>query len=247
MKKLDSSVAHSVQSLSSAHRGQLKLFKNRVYSLKGILSSQFVFFRMPKVASQSIKQALDKNHGVKSTVIPHAFSPKTVRNILKLKSGSFRFSFVRHPYSRFVSAYKWATRENIDPAQYPLDIEQYKIVTSYPNMAAFAKDLADGKLLNSNRLLHFIRQSDWICDGDTSLVDYVGKLEQLDSSLTELKNAGLTLDLSYGANSKTSSPMQPIADPKLLAEQLNLSHDLVLSLNKYYAQDFKLYNYGIKG
>ena len=246
MKKLDSSVSHNVQVLASTHRGQLKLFKNRVYSLKGIISSQFVFFRMPKVASQSIKQALDKSHEVKSTVIPHAFSPRTVRNILKLKSGSFRFSFVRHPYSRFVSAYNWATRENIDPAKYPLDILQYNVVASYPNMTSFAKDLADGKIPNSNRLLHFIRQSEWICEGDISLVDYVGKLKQLDSSLTELTNAGLTLDLSYGANSKTTSPLQPIADPDLLAEQLNLSNDLVLSLNKYYAQDFKLYNYQIK-
>lgn len=246
MKILENRISHSVENLANTQKGRLKLFKNRVHSLKGIVNSQFVFFRMPKVASQSIKQSLDINQEVKSAVIPHAFSPNTVRHILKLKNNAFRFSFVRHPYSRFVSAYKWATRENIDPVKYPLDIAQYKIVISYPNMTAFAKDLADGKIKTPNKLLHFIRQSSWIHDNHISLVDYIGKLEELDKSLTELKNAGLALNMTYGANSKTLSPQQPILDPYLLAAHYDLDSDLLIFLNKYYERDFELYNYQMK-
>lgn len=224
-------------------RGGVHNLTNKIKSIRSLYRAQVVFFAMPKVASQSIKEALNRNSDLRAGEIRHSFHPSTVRRLLQMKENSFKFTFVRHPYTRFISSYNWATRKSIDPIKHPNDVRQAKIVNSYKSMEDFCDALASGQIYNQESLLHFVPQSQWVYKGNERLLNYVGKLENLEASVEELGNLGVSLELSYGPNAKSPSPAIALSNPIEVKEKLNLSNRLIRSINSYYAKDFINFNY----
>ena len=177
--------------------------RKEFFRFEKIIRSQVIYFRMPKVASDTIVEALSSEHAF----IPHSYSTTLVRNLLRIKKGVFRFTFVRHPIMRFVSAYKWACRTDIDGTLYPLDIPQRAIIrtTGTPNeFCMLLEQMLQNK--KSVRLVHFYPQCVWICSKDKLLVDFVGKLENFDDDLSVLSgDFGVKLDIQFGSNTKNPS------------------------------------------
>jgi hypothetical protein len=107
--------------------------KGKVSMLWGIFRGKSLYFRMPKVASGTITNALSSD----TVIVPHSYRPAKVRRMLSLNPVSFQFAIVRHPLTRFASAYKWATRENISAVGYPFDMDQRKIILKFDNINDF--------------------------------------------------------------------------------------------------------------
>lgn len=219
------------------------LFQQRVEAVKSSIFADVLYFRMPKVASQSITQSLDELTGINSFAIPHSLPPSLVKMILRFRGASFRFSFVRHPYSRFVSAYKWAVRENIDPHKYVLDIPQYSLVSKYPCINSFAVALPLLYQEHQNHLIHFTPQANWIADNDKLLVDFWGKLENLDYSLERLSEKGICLPLSFGNNTKNEKPEALSANSNDILAKYRLSSEAEDALAAFYSRDLALFEY----
>lgn len=219
------------------------LFQQRAEAVTSSLFADVLYFRMPKVASQSITQSLEQLSSINSIAIPHSLPPSIVRRILKFRKGSFRFSFVRHPYTRFVSAYKWAVRENIDPYKYVLDIPQYSLVSKFPCINSFAVALPILYKEHQKRLIHFTPQANWIVDDDKLLVDFWGKLENLDYSLQRLSEKGLCLPLSFGNNAKNAKPEVLYENASDIVAKYCLSREAENALATFYSRDLTLFEY----
>jgi len=198
------------------------------------------YFRMPKVASESIEAGVPDE----ITCIPHSLSPESVRHILKMSPHKFRFTFVRHPLFRFISAYKWAIREDINPLHTPLDIIQKDIILNYSNINDFIHDLPNIIDNEQCRMVHFIRQSDWIYnESDKVLLDFVGKFESLNDGIATLKELhSVNIDASFGKNSKSSNPMI-LKNSFEALDSFGVSHSSISKLISFYQRDFELLNY----
>lgn len=220
-----------------------KLNRERLSALKGAFCSDIMYFRMPKVASQTITQALNEMENTNATVIPHSLSPAMVRRILQFGEKSFRFTFVRNPYTRFVSAYKWATRNNIDPLGYEVDVQQHSIISRYSSIDSFAVALPSIYQEHRKHLLHFIPQTEWVTYKGQLLIDFWGKLETLSESLTLLSAEGFNLPIVFGANTKNSAPSMAVEYNDEYAHRYGLSDDARHAISTFYENDFSVFNY----
>lgn len=220
-----------------------KLNYARISAVKDAMSADLIYFRMPKVASQTITHALEATENVNSAVIPHSLAPYLVRSILRIRKRSLRFSFVRHPYSRFVSAYKWATRDDIDAVGYVLDVPQHSVVSSYRSMNDFAIALPSIYQKHHKCLIHFVPQAEWIADGDRLLVDFCGKLEDFDSGVAHLSRMGVNLSIAFGANAKNAQTTASPEDSAKIALRYGLTNDAARALAVFYERDFSLFGY----
>jgi hypothetical protein len=138
-----------------------------------------VYFRMPKVASETITKGLTTS----TAVIPHCYFPKTIQTIFRVCPLKYKFSFVRHPVSRFISAYNWAMREKIEGNYYHLDVLQKKKIQECGDINAFLERLPYLLRDKSTKMIHFYPQSDYLYSGSKCLVDFVGKAEGFESSI----------------------------------------------------------------
>ena len=129
------------------HLGYFKRrrFKSTFTLIKDIFSKDILYFRMPKVASDSVAQGLDKDVGS----VYHFFRPKMTQYLLSLNPKAFKFTFVRHPLDRFSSAYKWAVRDGICPFAFPEDYRQKEVINSYSDINDFCQQLPN--LLSSKK------------------------------------------------------------------------------------------------
>jgi hypothetical protein len=189
---------------------------------------------MPKVASASITEAVRSN----ALVLPHSLKPKTVRFFLKHKSDSLRFTFVRNPYQRFVSAYKWAIRNIEDTKVYALDIPQKKIVEDCGDINGFCKRLPGLLEDKENHLIHFYPQAEFISSGNKMLVDYVGKYEEMELSCQELREKhGYELNITFGNNPKNVLKTQTEGGLE------SLDSKSIEVLSELYHKDFEIFGY----
>lgn len=213
--------------------------KREYFILKKILTRDVLYFRMPKVASESIVNSF----GYDYAFIPHSYSRLYVKTLLILNDKKFRFTFVRHPILRFVSAYNWACRKEIDPIIYPHDIAQQRAILAAGTPNEFCFSLKDMLKSRSIKMIHFYPQFSWISTKKKLLVDFVGRLENLDEDILKLReNYGVILNVSFGPNRKNNSLIRT-GDPQAAADSLGLSNRAIKEIEKVYAEDFNNFKY----
>lgn len=198
-----------------------------------------LYFRMPKVASGTIIRALNED----TVIVPHSYKPKTINNLLKINSDAIKFTFVRHPLDRFISAYNWAMRDNICPKEYPLDIIQKNIISQFEGINGFCESLL--YLLNdsSNHLIHFYPQTYYIKPHDVLLVAYVGKYEFMSESCKTLKEEyGISLSIEFGSNLKNKKK-KVTEDPIKVLNDMGCSSKNVRLLKQIYSKDYATFGY----
>ena len=186
-----------------------------------------IYFRMPRVASDTIMSRVR----YRCSILPHALHPKQVQHFLLQNETAFRFTFVRHPYTRFVSAYRWAQQDR-DEDLFPFDGYEHHAIggRSMERVAASLEDLCAHGPAH-----HFYPQSAYIIDGPRLLVDFIGKFESMLTDYAHVaKRLSLLGDFPWGPNRKAMS------GPTM---EVDLSDSIRGHLDEFYAEDFEKLRY----
>lgn len=217
-------------------RNQAKI---NVKVLFGMFTKPNLYFRMPKVASGTIT----KNVSSDTVVLPHCYRPYHVNTLLKLSSSSFKFTFVRHPFTRFSSAYKWVTERVEGGALNRFDTRQLEVIRKAGDINSFCRLLPELLADKHLFLIHFYPQSDFICAGGRLLVDHVGKYESFDEDCRLMhEQYGYELNISFGPNSKNKGKVQ-LENPVDSLLAVGVTESSLDSLRSVYARDFEIFEY----
>ena len=166
-KKLVSSERYSEvasERISGVDFGSLDLFNS--------IDKSFIFIHIPKVAGLSVINALTgKNESHHATALDYK-----KQSPIKFDS-CYTFSMVRNPSERCFSAYNYLSnggRLNVYDCFWR---EEY--IKSYKTFECFVMDGGLEKAIKNNAE-HFIPQWKYLYEEDKCIVDYVGRLEEID-------------------------------------------------------------------
>jgi len=154
--------------------GKLKLFK----ATQPRQDKQFIFVHVQKTAGKSIRLALGLKGGADHR------TAKTLRNETdaNIWNNSFKFSFVRNPWDRVVSAYFYRIQGGNGS-----DNDQ-KMAEIYPeNFELFCEQIKQFQSLENESM--FICQKEWITDNDKNkIIDFVGRVENIQNDFDIICN-----------------------------------------------------------
>jgi hypothetical protein len=144
--------------------------------------TDWLFFMMPRTGSRFISSILRNSLGEKIEIVDHIelyvngeIEPRGLG-----KEHLWKFCFVREPYSRFLSAYRWIMRPR---PRNKYDQKTRSGILRYRDVRRFCADLADFTSDPNNSPVHFCPQHKWIVAEKRNLtMDYLGKYENLDKS-----------------------------------------------------------------
>lgn len=131
----------------------------------------FIFIHIPKTGGESVWKALGKR--------------KEHVRAIDWKNDTFKFCFVRNPWTRLASLYKYRCRNpgmywGIDPF-IKKGFESW--ITEWSAKEPFVKGRAEGTR----------PQWDWISDGEKIIVDFIGRFENLEE---DWKKVSSTLSIN---------------------------------------------------
>lgn len=132
---------------------------------------KFIFIHIPKNAGISIAKSLIGEQVGHMTAL-------TFRAIFGKKNFEeyFKFTFVRNPFTRLVSAYEFLQNGGYGPS----DIKPVSIVRQYRTLEDFVLQYLSPT--TAKALAHFRPQHHFICDSfDNIMVNYIGRFEHLDT------------------------------------------------------------------
>jgi len=200
---------------------------------------RYIFFAVPKTATQSIRQALQAHLGPNDWQQHAMFGQSTlpVPALASLGHGHisfqqatrhlapehlnnyYKFAFVRHPFDRFVSAAAFLLGNEPDFQRNPTAL--MKSAMSRPRFR--------------NRVL-ISPQSDLLMDSSgNSGMDFIGRYETLQSDFTHvLKHIGLPADVLPEVNTSEHGAYQDYLDAELTSQ-----------LTAFYERDFALLGYSV--
>lgn len=195
---------------------------NHVYK-PFIKDKKFIFIHIPKAAGKSISLAFYGNDK------PGHFSVKDYIYYDEEKFNSaFKFTFVRNPIDRFISAYNFLSNGGTSVGDMEFKIN---VVDHYKDINEFIeKWLSERNILKKE---HFIPQSYFLTDDLNRVsVDYIGYFENLDNDFIEIsKKCGLNLTLPH------------VNKGKGLKEDVFITSDNINKLKKLYENDYKILDY----
>lgn len=205
--------------------------------------NKFVFIAINKTATTSIRTSLhDKSdvNAVADTQSPYYFHATAKRLKIEFKKNSwdwnsyFKFSFVRNPWDRIVSAYFYRLKmvkhwNKIKPKdKYTHDVfECFKVqLHSVSNFNQWLKKYANHESVN-------LHQHKFLYDGDEKLVNFVGKYENLSD------------DFNYVMSKVGCEHIKlPFLNKSNRTDYKNYFDDETRKLiKKYYSKDINLFNY----
>lgn len=153
-----------------------------------------MFIHIPKCAGVAIAVALEKVMGVRR-IGPHGKARDLFLPTGKLdRETFFVFSFVRNPWDRLVSTFFYIMgggRAPIDQQRRERHLKKYR-----GSFEKFVLDIAnwidikeDESIYRDGHIPHFRPQYEYIYDENGNcLVDFIGRVENLDSDFNELCN-----------------------------------------------------------
>lgn len=200
--------------------------KNLIYSIQGFHEKQCIFVHIPKCAGISIAQSIFGHCVPHSTITDYQlmFGAKLFKNY-------FKFTIVRNPWDRFVSAYFFLKKggfDSIDKSIFTPIIEKHPSFDKFVEFLYFHREYM--------QWTHFLPQSTWIQTPLGNIpIDYIGRLEKLDESMRVISSA---LGLSHiPLPPKTNSSPR---DPDYRHYYTRKTRDMVAEL---YRKDIKLLGY----
>jgi len=156
---------------------------NKDYSLKPYDDNNCIFVHIPRCAGVSLSKTLFGNLGGGHYTIDDysmIFNPNEFKTY-------FKFSIVRNPWDRLVSAYLYLKGGGIgDPDRIWFENN----IAQYPDFHTFVKEW-----LNENNIwkwYHFKPQYSFICIDNTIAVDFLGRYESLQQ---DFNNIARTLNI----------------------------------------------------
>jgi chondroitin 4-sulfotransferase 11 len=169
---------------------------------------QCIFTHIPGTAGKSIRQLFgvpefERNHEIEGQNLEYALGHRALSDFVNKKfyGGYFKFTFVRNPFDRLVSAFFYLDRggcNEVDEQFRKERLAQYK-----GNFAAFVEDLPAFATA-----VHFCPQTVWLCDDYGKLLpDFIGRYENLGPDISEIgKRLGLTLPKLRVLNASEHNP-----------------------------------------
>ena len=196
---------------------------------KGTLLNAFnktktIFVHIPKTAGISLLSAIYGNVSLESH--RSIFFNQTALNI---KSNDFfSFTFVRNPFDRLYSTYKFLENGGINKQ------DEIAFQTHFAKFTSFEDFVMNG--LNKNmiyQVTHLIPQYEYLCDwkGKVS-VDFVGRFESLDKDVKRLSEH-LTKDIKLNHLNKTF---------KVDYTEV-YTDDMIKKVKSIYKKDLRIFNY----
>ena len=189
-----------------------------------------IFLHIPKCAGQSIEKALGYKHHHRNHKVNDL--PDDLENY-------FRFTFVRHPVRRFISACNYnlkvanATRKQLERADSKSlsSSKEYRLhlITSNSNYDSIINDLTDGKL---KKILFFKHQKHWLQKGKPQ---FIGRVENINTDFAILSKI-----LRIKSKLKRSNKSPDIASLG------NFSKKNFREVVEYYREDFNATGYSAK-
>ncbi len=156
-------------------RGESQVFRPCFQETKSI------FIHIPKAAGTSIARAI---YGMN---VGHRRASDYIRVSRKEFFSYYRFSFVRNPWDRAISAYNFAKQGGTDLVQ-PLPNPVYKTEV-FSSFDRFVREWLPYADLSKEDVV-FAPQYEYIYDTKGNLlVDYIGKIEELEQGLDVLRQA----------------------------------------------------------
>ncbi|PWN07791.1 sulfotransferase family 2 domain-containing protein [Rhodohalobacter mucosus] len=142
------------------------------YSLAGFDRLHSIFIHIPKNAGVSINMSLFGNKGgghLTAVQYKKIFGPITFHKY-------FKFTFVRNPYSRLLSAYLFLKKGGMNRKN---ELWADQNLSGYNSFDAFVKEWVNKE--NIKTYYHFLPQCHFICDNNLSpQVDFIGRLENIE-------------------------------------------------------------------
>ncbi len=220
------------QSANSRNEPLGALFYNRQYNVS--------YLRIPKCACTTIERWLIQHHkyynenptlpgGVHSQFTQEHYFDACTPDENSLKN-SFRFTFTRDPYNRFLSFYKNKI-DTDEPEQHIIDnLSRFGI---YPHMPIqdCARKLSEVKIMRDLNM-HIAPQHLFVFRNGQPRVDFVGRLENF------------TADLKYVSDKmRTNIPYNVLNQSE--NKKVELSSQTKQLIAAAYAKDFQLLDYQI--
>lgn len=186
--------------------------------------NKFVFIHIPKNAGASINRVIKTSNAETAKMFGNTHTPA---DFYKANFDGwedyFKFSFVRNPWDRLYSLYKFNTkRQGKTHKELPFDV--------WINQDHFtvASDLQTPKVSIKKK-----PQCDWICDGDGNImVNFVGRFENLQNDFDKLQRQ---------CNFKTELPK--INDTAGMPYKDAYNDKTYAFVEKYFAKDIEMFDY----
>tara|TARA_B100000900_G_scaffold378936_1_gene363459 strand:- start:12285 stop:12950 length:666 start_codon:yes stop_codon:yes gene_type:complete len=187
--------------------------------------SNTIFIHIPKTAGISLVNAVYgdvSNEGHRKVDFYKKIFKKNFNNF-------FLFSFVRNPYERLYSAYKFLQSGGMNIH----DQNAFKkYLISYNNFEDFIYNGLTKQIVNE--IIHFRLQSEFICnDYGEIIVDFVGKYETIEKDISQLSNLiNKDISLPYLNRGKEKKSYDKI-----------YTDEMKEIVYRIYRKDFEIFNY----
>lgn len=215
-------------------------YKDNMYNIRGrnflnnvppcFLSTNTIFIHIPKAAGSTINLSLFGYRLGHWAIEDYWYSDPD------FTKGAFKFTFVRHPYFRFVSAYNYLLSGGIserDEAYFSNFPKYFKSIRSFA-------EASESKFFR-NQIIHLRPQYHFLSLPSTSIykvyMDFVGK--------TEFINQHIDILISLLPSSLTSRLLltKQFHFNKNLKSHYEVERDTFQKIRKIYQDDFELFGY----
>lgn len=144
--------------------------------------SQVLFIHVPKCAGSAFNHI--KGGSLFKKVHSMNYEHKAWDIIVKKGyTDYYKFAFVRNPYDRFVSLYFYFHQMQPNHWAYQYDRAVVETIQEYESFESFCLGFDKFKF---NKKFHFKNQTDWIANNDDIFVDFLGKVESIETDLIRL-------------------------------------------------------------
>ncbi len=206
---------------------------------------KYVFFRMPRTGSTFITKIFQTDIKDHVKIINHESLYENGKKDVKglQEDRLWRFCFVRNPYTRFVSAYRWLRV----PRKYNrVDAIQKEAVAQYKNLKEFCRNLDEFVADPLNFPIHFYPQHEWITDTDGNLtMDYIGRFEEMNDSWKIItQKLGVPYNPVHNVHQKSIRGKASLLRKKITGDfNQEMDDEVYELLHSFYKKDFELFNY----
>lgn len=185
-----------------------------------------IYIHIPKAAGTSINKA------IYGKTLGHYTAEEIKKTFPHLFERSFTFSFVRNPWDRTLSAYRFAKVGRTE-SMGVYNPRQYEI----PEFDSFEKFLFEWLSKKEPKEIDYIfqPQHEFVCDKNNDLlVDYIGKVETLKEDIVNIEKR-LSRNVVIGRENSTSGNED--------YREYYKNRDMVNVVGEIYKRDIKLFGY----
>lgn len=195
------------------------------YGLRSMLSLSAIFVHVPKAAGTSVTYSLFGSRGA-------GHAPAFLyRALLGEKSfdSKFKFTFVRDPVDRFISAFRFLSNGG-DGGQADLEFKR-QVLSKFECIDDFTINWLSPRRLS--KVVHLQEQRHFLCHPGTNdlMVDFVGRFENIVEDYSKISSI---LGVKNGLP-KLNSPHKE--------RKISLSQSSEEKIRELYSKDFKLFDY----